>query len=315
MERHPIDLTDIATFLRVAELGGFSRAAERLGVAKSVVSRRVSQLERGLGARLLTRSSKGAQLTDVGQAYLARVSQSLAELEAAQEEVAVAVSEVAGSIRLTAPLTFGVRHLAPLLARFATLHHRVELDISFDDRPVDLLGGGFDLAVRIGNLPDSALTARRLAPVHRVALASPDYLARRGRPERPRDLSHHDALLYANGPSPDRWRFRVGDRWERVRVQGRLRADNGDMLVAAAAQGLGVTILPTFIASDAIASGTLEPLLTDFPIEDTGLHAVMPPGRSTTARVRALVDFLAGSLGPEPSWDPCWTEQNKRAPR
>jgi DNA-binding transcriptional LysR family regulator len=165
--------------------------------------------------------------------------------------------------------------------------------------------GGFDLAVRIGSLADSALVARKIAPVRKVPVASPEYLEARGRPEHPRDLSGHDILLYSN----EQWRFRIGGRWEHVRGTTRLRADNGEMLRAAAVAGLGICIIPSFIAAPAFEEGTLIPLLTDFPMDEGGLHIVMPPGRATTARVRALVDFLATRFGPEPSWDPCWMAQ------
>jgi DNA-binding transcriptional LysR family regulator len=304
MERSSVDLLDVVAFVRVVETGAFSRAAERMAMSKSIVSRRVARLEEQLGARLLTRSAAGAQPTDAGQAYYERASNVLAELEAAQEVVAEAVTQVAGPIRLSAPLSFGIEYLAPALAEFAAANPRVELDISFDDRNVDLIAGGFDLAVRIGRLEDSALIARRIAPSRRVVVASPAYLDRKGRPGHPRELAGHDILVYGN----EQWRFRVGDRWESVRVQPRLRADNGEMLRAAAVAGLGICLLPTFIASPALRDGALEPLLADFPLPESGLHAVMPPGRATTARVRALVDFLAGRFGPEPSWDPCWTE-------
>jgi DNA-binding transcriptional LysR family regulator len=307
MQRSSTDLLDVLAFVRVVETGAFSRAAERMGMAKSILSRRVARLEQQLGARLLTRSAKGAQPTDVGQAYFERASNILAELEAAEEVVAEAVTQVAGPVRLSAPLSFGVEHLAPALAEFAAMHPRVELDISFDDRPVDLAAGGFDLAVRIGALKDSALVARRIAPVRKVAAASRAYLAARGRPEHPRDLAGHDILLYAN----EQWRFRVGGGWEHVRGRPRLRADNGEMLRAAAEAGLGVCLLPSFIAAPAFERGTLEPLLRDFPLEEGALHAVMPPGRATTARVRALVDFLTGRFGPEPDWDPCWMKKDE----
>jgi DNA-binding transcriptional LysR family regulator len=302
MERSSLDLLDVLSFVRVVETGAFSRAAERMGISKSILSRRVARLEEQLGATLLTRSAQGAQPTEVGQAYYGRAANVLAELEAAEEVVAEAVTQVAGPLRLSAPLSFGVQHLAPALAEFAHAYPRVELDISFDDRPVDLVGGGFDLAVRIGLLKDSALIARRIAPVRKVPAASPAYLESKGRPEHPRDLARHDILLYAN----EQWRFRIGEKWEHVRGQARLRADNGEMLRAAAEAGLGICILPSFIAASAFQAGTLEPLLRDFPLEEAGLYAVMPPGRATTARVRALVDFLAGRFGPEPSWDPCW---------
>ena len=302
MERSSVDLLDVLAFVRVAETGAFSRAAERMGMAKSILSRRVARLEKQLGARLLTRSAQGASPTDVGQAYFERAANILAELEAAQEVVAEAVTQIAGPIRMSAPLSFGVQYLAPAIAEFAAANPRVELDIALDDRVIDLIGGGFDLAMRIGSLPDSSLIARRIAPVRRLPVASPAYLDARGRPEHPRDLSGHDILLYTN----ESWRFRTGKGWEHVRGRPRLRADNGEMLRAAAIAGLGICVLPSFIAASAFESGALEPLLVDYPMEESGLHVVMPPGRATTARVRALVDFLAGRFGPEPSWDPCW---------
>jgi DNA-binding transcriptional LysR family regulator len=301
MERSSVDLLDVLAFVRVVETGAFSRAAERMGMAKSIVSRRVARLEEQLGARLLTRSAQGAGPTDVGQAYFERAANILAELEAAEEVVAEAVTQIAGPVRLSAPLSFGVMHLAPALAEFAAAHPRVELDISFEDKAVDLIAGGYDLALRIGSLKDSALIARRIAPVRKVPVASPAYLERRGRPEHPRDLAAHDILLYSN----ETWRFRVGKAWEHVRGRPRLRADNGEMLRAAAIAGLGICILPSFIAAPAFEAGELEPLLRDFPLEEGALHAVMP-SRATTARVRALVEFLAARFGPEPSWDPCW---------
>jgi DNA-binding transcriptional LysR family regulator len=303
MERSSVDLLDVLAFVRVVETGAFSRAAERMGMAKSIVSRRVARLEEQLGARLLSRSAQGAQPTDVGQAYFERASNILAELEAAEEVVAEAVTQIAGPIRLSAPLSFGVQHLAPALAEFAGEHPKVDLDISFDDRSVDLVAGGYDLAVRIGSLKDSALIARRIAPVRKVGVASPAYLERRGRPEHPRDLAKHDILLYSN----ETWRFRVGKSWEHVRGQPRLRADNGEMLRAAAVAGLGICVLPSFIAAPGFEAGALEPLLRDYPMEEGALHAVMP-SRATTARVRALVDFLAARFGPEPEWDPCWMQ-------
>lgn len=303
MERSTVDLLDVLAFVRVVETGAFARAAERMGMSKSVVSRRVARLERSLGASLLLRSASGARPTDIGEAYFARASNVMAELEAAREVVADAVTEIAGPLRLTAPLSFGVTYLAPALADFARVHPRIELDISFDDRAVDLVGGGYDLGIRIGNLPDSALVARRIAPIRRVLVASPSYLDARGRPEHPDELSAHDILLYGNG---ERWRFNVGGDWQSVRGIPRLRADNGDMLREAAVAGLGLCILPSFIAAPALGRGEVEPLLLDFPLEEAGLYAVMPPGRSSTARVRALIAFLAERFGPEPAWDPCW---------
>lgn len=306
MERSKTDLVDVLAFVRVVETGSFAKAAERMGLSKPVLSRRVARLEQQLGARLLTRTARGAQPTDIGEAYYARASNILADLEAAEEVVAAAATQIAGPIRLTAPLSFGTAHLAPALAEFVAEHPKVELDIELEDRAVDLAAGGYDLAVRIGNLPDSALIARRIAPVRRHVFAAPAYLERSGRPERPGDLARHDILLYRN----EQWRFRTGGGWETVRIEPRMRANNGTALREAAVAGLGLCILPSFIAAPAIDSGALETVLAQFPLEELGLHCVMPPGRAVTARVRALVDFLAGRFGPEPAWDPCWAAGN-----
>lgn len=305
MERSSPDLVDVLAFVRVAETGSFARAAERMGLSKPVLSRRVARLEGQLGARLLTRTARGAQPTQVGQAYYERAAAILADLEAAQEVVAQAVTQIAGPIRLSAPLSFGIAYLAPALADFAMAHPAVELDIEFEDRQVDLVGGGYDLAVRIGRLADSALIARRIAPVRKHVIASPAYLAAHGRPARPADLAGHAILVYGN----EQWRFRVGERWETIRVQARMRTNNGEMLRAAAVAGLGICMLPSFIAAPALEAGSVEVILRDFAVEEGALHAVMPPGRATTARVRALVDFLVERFGPEPAWDPCWLAQ------
>jgi DNA-binding transcriptional LysR family regulator len=305
MERSAPDLIDVLAFVRVVETGSFARAAERMGLSKPVLSRRVARLEEHLGARLLTRGARGAQPTDIGSAYYARAASILADLEAAQEVVAEAVTQVAGPIRLSAPLSFGISYLAPALADFAKLNPAVELDIEFEDRNVDLVGGGYDLGVRIGKLADSSLIARRIAPVRKHVIASPAYLDAHGRPARPADLAGHAALLYGN----EQWRFRVGERWETVRAQARMRANNGEMLRAGAQAGLGICLLPSFIAAPAIGDGSVEVILSDYPVEEGALHAVMPPGRAVTARVRALVDFLVERFGPEPAWDPCWLAQ------
>jgi DNA-binding transcriptional LysR family regulator len=307
MKRASPDLLDVLAFVRVVETGSFARAAERMGLSKPVLSRRVARLEERLGARLLTRNARGALATDIGQAYYARASAILADLEAAQEVVAEAVTQIAGPIRLSAPLSFGISYLAPALAEFAKRHPAVELDIEYEDRNVDLAGGGYDLAVRIGRLADSALVARRIAPIRKHVLASPAYLDARGRPARPADLADHAVLVYGN----EQWRFRVGELWEAVRVRARLRANNGEMLRAAAQAGLGICLLPSFIAAPAIEDGSVEVILRDFPLEEGALHAVMPPGRAVTARVRALVDFLVERFGPEPGWDPCWLAQER----
>lgn len=302
MEHSSPDLIDVLAFVRVVETGTFARAAERMGLSKPVVSRRIARLEERLGARLLTRTARGAQPTDIGQAYYARAAAILGDLEAAQEVVAEAVTQIAGPIRITAPLSFGTAYLAPALAEFARLHPRVELDIEFEDRTVDLAGGGYDVAVRIGRLADSSLVARRIAPVRKCVVASPAYLAERGQPNRPADLADHALLVYGT----EQWRFERGGRTETARLKPRMRSNNGEMLLEGARAGVGICILPSFIAAPAIEDGSVEVILRDYALEEGALHAVMPPGRAVTARVRELVDFLVSRFGPEPSWDPCW---------
>lgn len=314
MQHASVDILDVLAFVRVVETGAFARAADRLGLSKSVVSRRVARLEDALGARLLTRTASGAQPTETGQAYFERASAILADLDAAQEVVAEHVTALSGPIRLSAPLSFGVQYLGPALAEFARAHPRVELDVSLEDRRVDLVGGGFDLAIRIGTLADSSLIARRVTTVRAAVLASPAWIAAHGRPAHPRDLNGQDFLVYANAPAGQQWRFRTGQRWEAVRGVTRLRADNGDILREAACAGLGIVLLPTFIAAPAIERGALEVLLPDYPLEESALHLVMPPGRALTARVRALVDHLATRFGPEPMWDPCFDKCEKERP-
>ena len=306
MERSAVDLTDVVAFLHVVEIGSFARAAERLGLAKSIVSRRVARLETTLGTRLLTRSARGAVPTELGRAYFTRAANSVAELEAAHDALSEAMAEIAGPLRLTGPMSFGIGYLGPALADFAAAHPRFELDVSFDDRTVDL-------GARLGSLADSSLVVRKLAPLRRVLLASPGFLAVQGTPQAPRDLAGQPGLIYANAGTAETWRFRNGERWETVRVASRLRADNGEMLRAAAVAGLCYTVLPTFIAAPAITAGTLAIVLPEFPLDSGGVYAMMPPGQGATARVRALVDFLAARFGPEPAWDPCWLAERNSA--
>lgn len=295
-ELRPVDFMEVRAFVCVAETGSMTQAAQRLGVAKSIVSRRVKQLERTLGAVMLTRTARGTALTDAGRTYYTRGAAALAELESAQEAIGKLTTEISGELRISVPQAFQ-RWLAPLLADFVVLHPRIQLEICFEDRPVDLIREGYDLAVRIGNLPDSSLIARRLAAVRTVVAAGPAYLDARGRPARPGDLAEHDVIVYTN--APNQWRFRGEDGWEYVRGHVRLRTDSAQMVLAAGKAGLGIIILPGFMAEQAILDGELEPLLADHPHDGCGLHLLMPPARARIARVRALVSFLADKFGPE----------------
>ncbi len=298
------ELEDLRSFVEVVESGGLNRAAARLGISKSILSRRITRLEAELGARLLTRTTRGISPTEAGIEFKARCDRILAELEEAREAVAQQGRSVHGRLRLSAPLSFGVRYVAPVLADLARTHPALELDVSYTDRVVDLIGERFDAAVRIGSLRDSSLVVRRIAPVHAVLVASPDYLSRRGRPDTPKDLTAHESLIYTGSLVPE-WQFQSGKRWMLIRPEGRLRSDSGEAILQWAIAGLGIANAPTFLVADAIESGALEPLLLDFPQPEFGIHIVRPPGSYVPGKVRVLTDALVERFGGTPDWDRC----------
>lgn len=286
------DLEVLTTFVEVADAGGVSAAARRLGLPKSIVSRRLQRLEQELGAQLLARTTRGASLTEAGANLREHAVRVIAELEAAREAVSPE-GDVRGRLRIAAPLSFGVTHLAPALVELARRHPRLHVHTSYSDNFVDLVREGFDAGVRVGVLTDSNLIGRRIAPLRGACVASPAYLAERGMPDVPQDLSHHECLLQGN----ETWRFTVDGATVSVRPQGRFKADNGSVLLAAAIAGLGVAALPDFLADDAITSGTLVPVLTQFPSPEAGIYLVRPPGGAAPRKVRALIDILIEWFG------------------
>ncbi|MER2266123.1 LysR family transcriptional regulator [Methylobacterium oxalidis] len=305
-----MDLEEIRVFALAADLGSLTKAASRLNLSKSVVSRRLSALESRLGVRLLNRTTRGIALTELGQTFFARARRILTEVDGAVEAVTGAVPDIAGQIRMTAPVSFGTLHLMPALSEFLERHPRIEIELELNDRVVDLIGEGFDLAVRIGHLEDSGLVARRVAPVRHTVVGSPAFLHERGEPERPRDLGRFDCVIYSNASIGAQWRFKVGERWESPRVGGRFRVNNAEMLVQAALLGVGLASLPTFVAGPLIASGQLKPILRPFPMPEAGLFLVFPPDKRPTAKLRAVIDHLTRRFGPEPSWDPGYAGAN-----
>lgn len=298
------ELEDLRSFVEVVDSGGLNRAAARLGVSKSIVSRRISRLEADLGIRLLNRTTRGISPTEAGIEFKGRCERILAELDEARDAVTQQGRSVRGRLRLSAPLVFGVRHLAPVLTDMARLHPDLELDVSYTDRVVDLIGDRFDAAIRIGSLRDSSLVARRIGPVRSVLVASPDYLARHGRPSTPEDLTAHECLIYT-GRLLSEWQFRSGTRWISVRPEGRLKSDSGEAILQWAIAGLGIADAPSFIAADAIAAGALEPLLLDYPTPEYGIYVVRPPGAYVPGKVRVLIDTLVERFGGTPTWDRC----------
>ncbi|PZU61387.1 MAG: LysR family transcriptional regulator [Brevundimonas sp.] len=293
MSRLP-DLEALAVFAKVAEAQSFSGAAEALGLSKATASKAVTRLEQQLKTTLLHRTSRRFALTDAGRTLAARAAHMLAEAEGAVSEALDMSVTPRGLVRLAAPMSFGMGYVAPALPDFLARHPDVSVDLHLSDEVIDLVGGGFDCALRIAALADSSLTARRLRPVERFLVASPDYLAQRGRPTRPDDLSRHACLGYAYMPTPDVWRF-VNDDGEEaaVRPAGPLRANNSDALIASLCAGLGLTPLPDFICWSHVAEGRLEPVMTDWRLPPIALHLVAPSSGPRPARVTALMDFLA----------------------
>lgn len=291
-------------FVAVVDADGFSAAAARLGVTKSAVSRRLAELEDRLGTRLLNRTTRRLSLTEAGAAFHGRAVRILADLDEAERSAADSNEAARGLLRVAAPMSFGMRHVGPAVADFLVDHPEVEIDLDLNDRYVDLVDEGFDVAVRIGRLRDSSLIARKLAEARRVVCASPAYLARHGRPGRPEHLREHRGLAYANISAADYWQFLApsGDKLT-VRVPSRLRANNGDVLLDACEAGLGVLILPSFFVAGAIEAGRLEPLFSDGVVPGVGIYAVYPHARHLSPKVRLFVDFLARRFGPVPPWE------------
>jgi DNA-binding transcriptional LysR family regulator len=293
----------LRVFVAVARSVSFARAAERLGLSRAMVSKHIQALETRLGTRLINRTTRQVNLTEAGRSFQLRAERLLADLEEAEGQAARESEQPRGTLRISAPVTFGVAHVAPALAAFLRAHQGLRADLSLNDRVVDVVEEGFDLAIRIGRLPDSMLIARRLAVARMVVIAAPSYLAARGRPSHPDDLVDHDCLTYAYAASRDEWRF-VGPQGHRaVSVQGSLRANSGEALREAACAGLGITLLPTFICGEDIRAGRVACVLDGWMPEELYVHAVHPSGRHVAAKVRRFVDFLLARFAPEPPWD------------
>lgn len=289
-------------FVRVAEVGSFSAAATQLNVARSVVTRRILALERYLGVQLIVRNTRRLALTPAGTAYLEKCREILARIEEAEAALSADNQVPRGHLRITLPLSFGVRQLMPLLTTFLESHPAISFELDFNDRRVDLIEGGFDLAIRIADRLLPGDVARRISASRLVDVAAPSYLERQGRPLHPADLKHHECFGYLLDDHSS-WAYQIEGEWRRFPVSGRLAANSGEALLAAARSGLGIARLPTFLAADAVRSGELEILLADYPAPTLGVYAVYPDNRHVPHRVRALVDHLVETLGSHPFWD------------
>lgn len=296
--------SEMQIYVSVVESGSISTAADRLGLAKSAVSRRLAELEARLGVSLIQRTTRRLNLTDSGRAYYDRCIVILADVDEAEAAVSQGHQALKGRLKVALPNAFGLLHLAPLIQAFMTQHPEVRFELDFNDRQIDLMQEGFDLAIRIATLPDSSLIARRLAPIRQAVCASPDYLARHGTPQSAAELVHHVCLAYTNLRDPSLWSFRSPDGQSgSVRVPVRLAASSGDFLIRAAIAGEGLILHPTFYLHEALRAGSLVPILADHGWPEGSAYAVYPPTRHLSSRVRAFIDFLAERLAGEPYWD------------
>jgi DNA-binding transcriptional LysR family regulator len=287
-----LDLEDLETFTEVADAGGVSAAARRLGVSKSIVSRRLVRLEEELGVQLLARTTRGASLTEAGVTFRDHAARACAELDLARDTILPA-GDLRGRFRIAAPLSFGPTHLAPVLARMARQHPRLQLQCHYSDRFVDIVGEGFDCAIRAGYLSDSNLVARRIAPLHGKLVASPDYVREHGAPETPDQLLERECLMQGT----ETWTFMDRDKSIAVHPHGRFKADNGMALAAAAVAGLGIAALPEFLTEKELASGALVALMTRYPLAEIGIYIVRPPGHHPARKVRVLTELLIEQFG------------------
>jgi DNA-binding transcriptional LysR family regulator len=295
------DLEAWAIFAKVAQTGSFARAAAELSLSQATVSKAITRLEARIKTMLFHRTSRRMTLTASGHAALERATHILEEGAAVETEVAEQSSTLRGLIRVSAPMSFGIARLAPLLPDFMQAHPEVELDVQFNDQRVDLVTERFDLALRIANLEDSSLLARRLCTVRILLVGSPNYFAQHGRPQHPKDLAHHKALHYAYSRGGTSWRFHHPQHGQFTQAMPiALQTNNADGLTPALLAGLGVALQPEFLIWQDLQSGALQTVMQDWQVEPIALHIVTPPGRSRPARVQAFIEYLSQRMVQEP---------------
>jgi DNA-binding transcriptional LysR family regulator len=294
-------LEEMRAFVEVVESGGINRAALRLGLSKSIVSRRITALEQDLGVLLLARSTRGVVPTEAGEDFRQRCEMILADVAAAREAASGKVGEVTGRLRVTAPQVLGHTVVGPVLADLAAAYPGLQIDAVFTDRVVDLVAEGFDLAIRIGTPRGANLIRRKIAPIRAVLVASPAYLERAGIPLAPTDLAAHDCIGYDGAAH---WRFRMGRRWVQVRPGGRLRTNSGETIVQWARAGLGIGNVPGYLALADLESGTLLQVLPDAPQPEIGVYTMRPPSTRPPAKVVLLIEALVARIKSGPGFGP-----------
>jgi DNA-binding transcriptional LysR family regulator len=288
-----LDVEELRTFVAVADAGGVTSAARKLGIAKSIVSRRLVRLEEEIGVQLVARTTRGAALTEAGATFRDYAAKICAELDVAKETILPA-SGLRGRLCIAAPLSFGPTHLSLIFAELAHRHPHLDVHTSYTDRIVDIVAEGFDCAIRLGHLQDSNLIARRVGPFYGKLVASPAYIEVYGTPNTPTELAAHQALMQGT----ENWHFMDGEKVVTVHPQGRFKADNGLALVAAALAGLGIANLPEALVVEHIASGALVSIMTDYPLKPAGIFVVRPPSQYPTRKLRALTEMLIARFNP-----------------
>ncbi|HBS5821000.1 TPA: LysR family transcriptional regulator [Klebsiella variicola] len=287
MRNAGLDIEDLRTFVAVADAGGISAAARRLGITKSIVSRRLFRIEAELGVQLLVRTTRGAALTEAGITFRHHAARAGAEIDMAREMI-LPSGDLRGHLRVAMPLTIGATHFAPVLAEMACLHPKLHIQASYSDRFVDLIAEGFDCAIRGAYLQDSNLIAKRIGPIHGKLVASPAYIELNGSPDTLAELVSHQALMQGT----ESWQFMDGKKIVTVQPQGRFKADSAIALAAAAAAGLGIAWLPDCITHNYVASGALIPIMTRYPVPPGAVYVVRPPGKHPTRQVRVLTEMM-----------------------
>ncbi|NMM03407.1 LysR family transcriptional regulator [Paraburkholderia sp. RP-4-7] len=290
-----MQLDDMRIFVATVDAHNFTAAAKRLALSKQFVSRRVMALEEALGVQLLIRNTRKLAVTELGQEFYERAKRILGEVADAEQAMSLRRAGPRGLLRVSAPMSFGMMHLSPLVASFLREHGDVRFDMELSDRTVDVVGEGFDMAIRIGTLPDSTLIAQNLVDVRMVACCSPGYVRRRGAPLHPADLARHSCLLYGHGGAVS-WDFVVDGVSKGFEVHGPLRANNGELIRDAAVAGLGIVRLPDFIVADALNGGQLVTVLEEFLPTAATVYAVYPQHRQSSVTIRFFVEFLRKGL-------------------
>lgn len=293
-----MDIEELRTFVEVADAGGITAASARLGVAKSIVSRRLARLEEELDVQLLARTTRGAALTEAGATFRDYAARVCAELDVARETIRPA-GDLRGRLRIAAPVSFGPTHFARVIAEMADRHPQLHIQTCYSDRFVDLVAEGFDCAIRVGHLPDSNLIARRVGPIYGKLVASPSYIETHGAPQTLDELLDHEALMQGT----EAWQLMDGDDVVTIRPQGRFKADNGTALVAAALAGLGIGCLPNGLTREHLASGALVQVLSQHPTRPAGAYVIRPPGQHPARKIRVLIEMLIEFFDRCPDFD------------